>query len=76
MKERKEMMNRSIKQETVLQKENVLYLVKEVRDNIVIAWLCYGEEDEFVVIRSVTRHIGLAEIKDSKIAGEAELITG
>ena len=73
MKERKEMMN---KQGTVLQKENVLYLVKEVRDNIVIAWLCYGEEDEFVVIRSVTRHNGPAEIKDFKIAGEAELITG
>lgn len=70
------MMNMSIKQGTVLQKENVLYLVKEVRDNIVIAWLCYGEEDEFVVIRSVTRHIGPAEIKDFKIAGEAELITG
>ena len=58
MKERKEMMNMSI------------------RDNIVIAWLCYGEEDEFVAIRSVTRHIGPAEIKDFRIAGEAELITG
>ena len=50
--------------------------MKEVRDNIVIAWLCYGEEDEFVVIRSVTRDIGPAEINDFKIAGEAELITG
>lgn len=39
----------SIKQGTVLQKENVLYLVKEVRDNIVIAGeaeLITGQEDK------------------------------
>ena len=43
------MMNMSIKQGTVLQKENVLYLVKEVRDNIVIAGeagLITGQEDK------------------------------
>ena len=39
----------SIKQGTVHQKENVLYLVKEVRDNIVIAGeaeLITGQEDK------------------------------
>lgn len=66
----------SIKKGTVLQKKNVLYLVKEIKNNIAVAWLCYEEEGEFVAIKSVTRRIDSAEIKNFNIAGEAKLIAG
>ena len=70
------MIDMELKRGTVLKKDNVLYMVKEVRDNIVVAWLCYGEEDGFAIIRSVTRHIGPTDIKSFVIVGEAEAIAG
>lgn len=70
------MINMKLKRGTVLKKDDVLYMVKEVKDNIVIAWLCYGEENGFSIIQSVTRYISQMDIKSFDIVGEAEAIAG